>query len=201
MWTTETEPVENGLRFLPGRDSAPISRGEFFSLLAEHAEYPTWYNNLLSRSGTSAFFWEFPPLTTGTLDAPVEFVVLPAPQLDSMRPDPEAFREHFDTVSSGSIAQFSNLGGDACLLAPLPRKDPAIYTHLATFVRGADEPQAREFWRRSGVAVLERCGDKPLWLSTTGLGIGWLHIRLDSHPKYYQHGPYRRFPASGIRQC
>jgi hypothetical protein len=29
-----------------------------------------------------------------------------------------------------------------------------------------------------------------MWLSTSGLGVAWLHIRLDSTPKYYQHQPY-----------
>ena len=30
-----------------------------------------------------------------------------------------------------------------------------------------------------------------LWVSTSGLGVYWLHVRLDSYPKYYQHAPYK----------
>ena len=27
--------------------------------------------------------------------------------------------------------------------------------------------------------------DQKLWVSTSGLGVFWLHLRLDSYPKYY----------------
>jgi hypothetical protein len=36
-------------------------------------------------------------------------------------------------------------------------------------------------------------GSTPIWLSTAGDGIAWLHVRLDSRPKYYSYGPYRLF--------
>ena len=32
---------------------------------------------------------------------------------------------------------------------------------------------------------------RPLWLSTNGLGVAWLHARIDARPKYYSHRPYR----------
>ncbi|MBX3248007.1 MAG: hypothetical protein KF901_12575 [Myxococcales bacterium] len=31
-----------------------------------------------------------------------------------------------------------------------------------------------------------------VWLSTAGLGVDWLHVRLDARPKYYRHAPYKR---------
>ena len=36
-----------------------------------------------------------------------------------------------------------------------------------------------------------RIGIQPIWLSTAGMGVPWLHVRLDSRPKYYAFGPYR----------
>ena len=47
-------------------------------------------------------------------------------------------------------------------------------------------------WRTVGEAVSERITDRPLWLSTAGGGVAWLHVRLDSRPKYYGHTPYAR---------
>jgi hypothetical protein len=41
------------------------------------------------------------------------------------------------------------------------------------------------------MAVDEQLGEQPLWLSTAGTGIFWLHVRLDSRPKYYTYQPYR----------
>ena len=29
-----------------------------------------------------------------------------------------------------------------------------------------------------------------LWMSTEGSGVPWLHVRLDSRPKYYKHHEY-----------
>jgi hypothetical protein len=39
-------------------------------------------------------------------------------------------------------------------------------------------------------------GEEPRWLSTSGLGVFWLHVRLDQRPKYYAHTPYRREEAA-----
>ena len=36
-----------------------------------------------------------------------------------------------------------------------------------------------------------RIDSNPLWLSTLGLGVAWVHIRLDRTPKYYQYAPDR----------
>ena len=42
-----------------------------------------------------------------------------------------------------------------------------------------------------GQAIRENLGPIPRWLSTAGLGVPWLHLRLDTRPKYYQYGPYK----------
>lgn len=31
----------------------------------------------------------------------------------------------------------------------------------------------------------------PFWLSTAGMGVSWLHVRLDERPKYYRFQEYR----------
>jgi len=37
----------------------------------------------------------------------------------------------------------------------------------------------------------KQISDRPTWLSTAGLGVYWLHLRLDSRPKYYRYQPYK----------
>ena len=69
------------------------------------------------------------------------------------------------------------------------------YGHLAAFVREAPREQVHALWARVGELVLERVSNVPLWLSTAGGGVAWLHVRLDSRPKYYTHAPYRRAPS------
>ena len=84
-----------------------------------------------------------------------------------------------------------NLGGDALLIAPSPVGPPEAYPHLAAFLRLAPEAQVRSLWRHAAGALRENLGDDPRWLSTSGLGVAWLHLRLDRSPKYYQFEPYR----------
>jgi hypothetical protein len=40
----------------------------------------------------------------------------------------------------------------------------------------------------------EKLKERPtekIWMSTCGTGVYWLHLRLDSKPKYYTYAPYR----------
>ena len=44
------------------------------------------------------------------------------------------------------------------------------------------------------VRSLDTRGGTPVWMSTSGAGVSWLHIRLDSRPKYYQYRPFAASP-------
>jgi hypothetical protein len=107
-----------------------------------------------------------------------------------MAPEPEAFAEYFQPQCQ--VAAFENLGGDALLVAPCPAEQERAYPHLAAFVRNAPDAQQHALWQAVGEAMEARVQAKPTWLSTAGHGVGWLHVRLDSRPKYYQHGPYKK---------
>ncbi len=65
------------------------------------------------------------------------------------------------------------------------------YTHLGRFLRGAPPVQIDSFWQAVGRAMKQRVSASPVWLSTAGMGVSWLHLRLDSRPKYYRHQPYK----------
>jgi hypothetical protein len=70
------------------------------------------------------------------------------------------------------------------------------YAHLAAFVREAPENLQQAFWARIGAALASCLGNSPVWLSTSGLGVYWLHARFDRYPKYYTHAPYRQMEAN-----
>ena len=76
------------------------------------------------------------------------------------------------------------------MVVPCPLADPSAYGHLAAFIRHAPEEQRDALWRRIGEAMAQRVGMKPVWLSTAGAGVSWLHVRLDDRPKYYGHGDH-----------
>ncbi|MEO0415529.1 MAG: hypothetical protein AAF226_11315 [Verrucomicrobiota bacterium] len=65
------------------------------------------------------------------------------------------------------------------------------YSHLAKFLRTAAAEERQSLWRELSIRVADQISDSPIWLSTAGLGVSWLHLRIDSTPKYYRHTTYK----------
>jgi hypothetical protein len=170
------------------RDGLPLSLGAVLAGLADDPALRAALADRLRAVAHPAFCWELPALTPAALDRPFECAFVDSPALARVVADPEPFREHF---SDAPVAAFESLGRDAFLLAPSPRADDAVYAHLATFVRGAPASQVDALFAAVGLAVRARLGPRPLWLSTAGLGVSWLHVRLDTRPKYFRTERYR----------
>jgi hypothetical protein len=170
----------------------PLPAREVIGLWRDDESFRQFYCELLAASSFPAFFWETPPLTRQTIERPFEFVLVGSSALLGLRPDPSPFATHFSSRGDGVILTFPNLGGDAHLVVPAPVADHRCYTHLAAFLREAPAAQCSALWQNTALAVLQRISDVPLWLSTAGLGVSWLHLRVDSRPKYYRHAPYRQ---------
>jgi hypothetical protein len=144
----------------------------------------------LSEVAFDAYCWECPPVHDGNRLRPFECVFVSSPALARMAPQPQAFAEHFR--ADRSVVTFGNLGGDAMLVAPCPEGPDGNYTHLACFTRTASQEQQHSLWQAVGEATDARVSAVPTWLSTAGHGVAWLHVRLDSSPKYYRHAEYMR---------
>jgi hypothetical protein len=195
MWTTRAEKLARGriLRFTIDLDSSPVSFAEVVRRWQHDAEFRSLFIALLADAPFSAFRWETPAITTATSGRPFEFVLLESPGL-AREPDPNAFAEHFQNAGNSSVIEFPNLGKDAIMIVPCPNGLPSAYGHLAAFVREASSLQRHALWELVGAAMERRLGTKPVWLSTAGAGVSWLHVRLDDRPKYYSYAPYRESP-------
>ena len=174
------------LRFHAG--DARLSYGGFLQALAEDKIFRELIQDEMRAAPYIAFRWETPPLTSDNLDQPFECLLHDSPGLD-VPADPTDFEPYFH--SSEQIVTFGNLGGDALLIVPCPISRTANYSHIAAFHRSAPIAQQHAFWIAVAQAVLARVGARPLWLSTAGGGVDWLHMRLDDRPKYYRHLPWR----------
>ena len=78
---------------------------------------------------------------------------------------------------------------------------PTRYGHVANFVRGAPEAQVVALFKKVGEtfeALVAQRGARPVWLSTEGSGVPWLHVRMDSRPKYYHTAAYKRYPREDL---
>ena len=193
MWTARISDVDSarGLRIGLDLDRNPGSYADVIDAWRSDAQFRSWFNAVLAGVSFGAFRWETPPVNTATAFRPFECVLLDSPSL-VRQPDPTAFDEHFrDNVDAG-VFSFSNLGRDAIMVVPRPVGPDSAYGHIAAFVRIAPEPQRDALWQAVGEAMIGRLSVKPVWLSTAGGGVSWLHVRLDDRPKYYGYTPYRQ---------
>ncbi|MEM7022776.1 MAG: hypothetical protein AAF637_09290 [Pseudomonadota bacterium] len=194
MWSCSSETLSDGRvrRVALERDGASLSYESVVDLWRASESFRNFFIGVLAEPPYAAYFWETAPLTTTSASRPFEYIVADSPALASMPAEPEAFAAHF--VPGEPVASFPNLGGDAWLVAPAPRGPVENHAHIAAFCRNASAEHQHALWQAVGHGVAERLSDAPLWLSTSGLGIAWLHVRLDELPKYYTYAPYRRAP-------
>ncbi len=162
---------------------------EVLKLWQKDIDFRTFFNQLLVDSPYDAFFWETPPLSQKTIQQAFEFVLIEAKGLAKVNPDTHSFQEHFQ--QNESVVTFGNLGGDAQLIVPCPVIENSTYTHLANFVRYAPTEQIHQLWEMVGQVYEQKIGSQNKWLSTAGMGVYWVHVRIDSRPKYYRYSPYR----------
>lgn len=192
MWSSRIKQLADGrvLKFSIEFDSSPVSYADVLTRWQHDADFRQFFIGLLVDSPFSAFRWETPPIASATATRPFEFVLLDSPYLAG-KSDPSAFAEHFAAAAPGEIVEFPNLGKDAIMIVPCPDDSGSDYGHLAAYLRNSSESQQHSLWKLTGAAMQRRLSTKPVWLSTAGGGVAWLHLRLDDRPKYYSYMPYR----------
>lgn len=152
-----------------------------------------------------AFFFETKGVTKSSVgETDFEFVLVDAPDLYNVEADDKDFREH---LSSGRRdgkygCTFPNLLGDATLVAPrkllTEKPSKSAYGHFAAFVRRAPDEQIRRVFQLAIQTYNERLeSSKVTWLSTCGTSVPWLHLRLDSKPKWYSYEPFKKVDIIG----
>lgn len=193
-YQAETTHLDGGrvLRFTLLQNAAPLSWSSVIKLWQSESRFREFFIALLANAPFPAYFWETPPMTSETLDDEFEFVLVASHQLAGVSSDQCAFANQFARVApDAAVIMFENLGGDAMLVVPCPGKPLSAYAQIATFAREAPCEQQHQLWALVGRTLEERVGENPVWVNTSGLGVYWLHIRLDDIPKYYTHEPYR----------
>ena len=175
------------------RDGESLSFEEVAALLQQDPDFQIWFTDLLKNAPMEAYFWETPPVAKSNFDRDFEYVLVDAPSLTRLRANSSPFRSHFNRARQG-IVRFHNLGKDAVLVAPVPRSQDDPYAHLAGFLRSAPQTQINSLWYRTFKSLKEMLSTSAIWVSTSGLGVAWVHMRLDSVPKYYNHRPYMKRP-------
>jgi hypothetical protein len=190
-WTCKTENLSTRIaRYTPLENNVPITIRRALELLESDEPFRSFFIKLLSDSPFVGYRWETSAITAATAGRMFEFVLLDTPEIDRL-PDTFSFAEHFRKPTSPHAAVFENIGKDATLIAPTPLDPHAGYVHIAAFIRTAPRQQVHAFFQLVGKTTLAKISAKPLWLSTAGMGVAWLHVRIDDKPKYYGFAEYR----------
>ena len=170
--------------------SGPLAFDAVIGLLADSPDFRAWFSAMLLEGAPDAFRWETPALSIHTKSRLFECVLIDDPRLQR-RSDPQAFASYFSGRDADVDARsVPNLGRTSELVVPRGIASPDTYVHLASFLRGAPSTQIEALWCCVADTVLRSLSDRPLWLSTAGAGVAWLHVRVDRVPKYYWHRPY-----------
>lgn len=186
--TTEKYSDSNSITFQILKQGELIAVSDFINELCVSPEFRSFYNTLLKEIPFRAYFWEHPAVKKNTLSFAYEFTIVGSVGLANAMEDLKPFEKYFNDAP---VVSFSNLKGDARLVVPCPFNAETDYTHLGVFVRTASAAQSDVFWQLVGEEVNRTIGDVPFWLSTSGLGVSWLHVRLDRVPKYYKTQRYK----------
>ncbi len=191
IWQVESATLKQprGIRLEVRSGALPLTYVEVIGLWRTSDAFRAFFGGALAAMPYRALRWETPPLTHEYSARSFECVALDSPDL-LRAPEPDVFAGEFSGRRAPDVISFPNLGGDARMIVPCPGEPASAYAHLAAFLREAPIDQCDRLWQAVGQAMAERMSDVPIWLNTAGAGVAWLHMRLDSRPKYYHYRPY-----------
>lgn len=190
MWKFNNLESKYRDRYVLMNEDEAISFGDALELLRSNENFQKFFIAFLNEIQLKAYRWETPPFTKSLLDRDFEFVILNSPSLD--RPADSSSFDPYIRTKNKEVVVFQNLGGDAHLVVPTRVDQSANYCHLASFTKSAPLGQQQTLWASVGETGLSLVSDKPVWLSTAGGGVPWLHVRFDHYPKYYGHAEYKK---------
>lgn len=204
VFRAEVEETERGgdkaykIRFYMTCSGMPDS---MYQLTWEHVlnlwqydpKFTKMFCDTLTGVGMDALFWETVPLVDAGSASTIAFECTVINAGDNLKNDASAtaFNDRFSTCKTddSTVISFPNKGNDAMLVAPCPHNKTPLEkneynAHLSTFLRGADKDHRINLWKMVSTTI--RDTTTPRWISTDGSGVPWLHVRLDTRPKYYK---------------
>ena len=184
-----TVPAHAGVSLEATANGQILGRRAFFEALRDEPAMRATMSDTLRALGMTAMAWETAPLSRANAERPMVQLVLPHPALARAEPDRRPFDEHIAKgAGSEGIVWFENFGHDARLVVPCAPSPQSPFGHLVTFLASASASQRDALWQVVGQLACDHLArtDAPVWVSTAGMAVSWLHVRLDLRPKYYR---------------
>ena len=145
-----------------------------------------WKNGIIPKHNnlTKSFFWET-SCVTKSLSTEYKEKYIENNELHKMKQNYQSFAKKINASQHKDVLSFFNLSKTSLLVVPKPRSNKK-FTTLKQFMDNATEKQQKVFWRKvvSCIHKMLKTHDK-VWVSTHGRGVPYLHVRIDTVPKYY----------------
>jgi hypothetical protein len=174
-----------------------VKKGNIY-YIAQRGRYMTWKEVIKSLKGHAtidtlkyklirelinvpyeAYLWECDQVD---MKKPFRFAVYDSQTLAKRTQDTNAFNGKINCHKN--VIAFPSLSKDTDLVVPCRKYNNSVYTSISTFSRTVPIKQQVAFWQKVGKTIGEDD-----WVSTSGLGVSWLHVRVEKYPKYY-HGDF-----------
>lgn len=140
----------------------------------------------MNKKINTTYFWEMNPFTRGE-NALVEMTFIPH-RLNSI-PNSGPFQNYF---TRDLTTCFYNVHRDAVLIVPTHTRVRTNCANLYSFLQSASPEEIIDLFYVMALNVRTSLKEwNRIWISTSGLGVPWLHIRIDSNPKHIQTIQYR----------
>ena len=98
-----------------------------------------------------------------------------------------AYKDYIKKSKNKYVTSFMNLSGDTLLIIPMPRKNKNFAT-IKHFTDNASLLHQKKFWMYVEQKIKKELKKyKKLYVSTHGLGVSYLHVRLSHKPIHYYH--------------
>lgn len=111
--------------------------------------------------------------------------IIECPILNNLHQNIIPFENYIYAHYDKAVTSFYNSSRTAKLVIPIPQSDKN-FTTLKDFIDNASENHQKQFWKCVAYEIRQMNKlHKKIWVSTHGLEVGYLHVRIDTYPKYY----------------
>lgn len=146
-----------------------------------------WYQgyDIPSHKSNKSFFFETSPILK-CLDNIYEEEFIESDELNMLVEDSMNFNEYLANPNNEYCTSFYNPNRTTKLIIPTKVKG-TNYKSIKEFMDTSPLIQQQYLWRQVAIEAYNMLKDyNKIWISTHGLGVPYLHIRIDITPKYYK---------------
>ena len=155
-----------------------------------------WYQgkDIVSYKSSKAFLYETSPIIKESIthDGIVNITgiyhekFIDSDELDNLSQDSTDFDEYLANPNNEYCTSFYNLSKTTRLIIPT-KLNGSNYKSLKEFIENAPHIQQQYFWKQVSIEAYNMLKQhSKIWISTHGLGVPYLHVRVEVSPKYYK---------------